>query len=460
RLYFEPITVEDVMNIYENEKPEGVIVQFGGQTPLNIAEKIAELGVKILGTSPESINAAEDRKVFNKIINDLGIPQPPGETAHSMEQAKKVADKIGYPVMVRPSFVLGGRGMAIVYDEKMLLEYVQAAEEVSREHPMLIDKFLNDALEVEVDAICDGTDVYVAAVMEHIELAGIHSGDSACVIPSRNISPKNLKIIHEFSEKLAKALNVIGLINIQYAICDDTVYILEANPRASRTVPYVSKVIGIPIAKVATKVMMGQKLKDLIDLKPKKPKYYAVKEAKFSFNKFPDVDPVLGPEMKSTGEVMGISDSFGMAYLKAMEATEMKLPTKGTVLLSISDGDKRKVLPIVRKLSELGYLLKATKGTKDYLQSHGVKAELAFKINEQRPNLIDDIISNKIQFIINTPSGTFRKGDSSHIRKLAIKQNIPYITTVAAAKAAVEGLEETLTTEYTVKSIQEYHQTI
>lgn len=457
RLYFEPITVEDVLNIYENEKPEGVIVQFGGQTPLNIANKIHEMGVNVLGTSPKRIQDAEDRKLFNQIIEELGIPQPPGHTAHSVGDALKAAESIGYPVMVRPSFVLGGRGMAIVYDKDMLLEYASAAEDVSKEHPMLIDKFLENALEVEVDALCDGKDVRVAAVMEHIELAGIHSGDSACVIPSRNISEKNIKVLEDYSKKLALALDVVGLINIQFAIYNDEVYIIEANPRASRTVPYVSKVIGIPIAKVATKLMLGHRLRDLVDLERSDVPYFAVKEAKFSFEKFPDVDPVLGPEMKSTGEVMGIADSFGLAFHKAMEASGMPLPSSGTVLLSIADRDKTQILPVAKKLADLGYNLKATRGTLQHLQENGIKAEIALKVGDQRPNIIDDIIENRINMVVNTPTGESASATSGYIRKTALKQKIGYITTIAAAKAAVEGLEEIIKNELTVRSIQEYH---
>ena len=457
RLYFEPITAEDVLNIYENEKPEGIIVQFGGQTPLNLAKKISDQGVRILGTSPDSINSAEDRKLFNKIIGELGIPQPEGGTANSVDQAVNVAQKIGYPVMVRPSFVLGGSRMAIVYDENMLREYAEAAADISQEHPMLIDKFLDNALEVEVDAVCDGRDVYLAAVMEHIELAGIHSGDSACAIPSRSISEKNLGKIEEYTKKIALKLNVIGLMNAQYAIHGNEVYILEANPRASRTVPYVSKVIGIPLAKVATKVMMGAKLRDLVDMKRRKPSYYAVKEAVFSFDKFRGVDPILGPEMKSTGEVMGIADSFGLAYLKAEEAAGNRLPDNGRVLLSIADRDKEKMLGVARSLAKLGYELVATAGTYNFLTGHGISCGKANKIGEPRPNIVDEILNGNIQVIINTPTGGPNKGTSGYIRMNAIHHKVPYITTVEAARAAVEGIEAVKSLNYGPKTLQDYH---
>ncbi len=460
RLYFEPITVEDVLNIYENEKPDGVIVQFGGQTPLNIAKRISEYGVKILGTSPESIADAEDRKLFNKIIEDIGIPQPAGGTAFSVDEASKVAAELNYPVMVRPSFVLGGRGMAIVHDEKTLREYAALAAEISEEHPTLIDKFLDNALEVEVDAICDGQDVYIAAIMEHIELAGIHSGDSACVIPSRNISKDNIAVIEDYTTKLAKKLKVIGLMNVQYAIYDGKVYILEANPRASRTVPYVSKVIGVPIAKIATRVMLGERLKDLVNLKRKQIKYHAVKEAVFSFDKFPDVDPILGPEMKSTGEVMGIADSFGLAYYKAMEGSGMKMPLGGRILFSISNRDKPKILNPAKRMARLGYEIVATSGTYEYFQKHGIECSLTKKIDEQRPNLLDEIVNNKIQMIINTPTDGKEQEQSAYIRKNAIRYKIPYITTAEAAKASIDGLEAVKAEKLSVKAIQEYHRPV
>lgn len=460
KLYFEPLTVEDVVNIYEYEKPEGVIVQFGGQTPLNIARELHEMGVKILGTSPESIHLAEDRALFREMITKLGIPQPEGGIARSVEEALEVGRKIGFPLMVRPSFVLGGRGMEIVYNEQMLLEYAKTAVEVSPEYPMLIDKFLEHAIETEVDAIADGEDVYIGAVMEHIELAGIHSGDSACVIPTRTISAQNLAEIEEYTRRIAQAFRVIGLMNIQYAIANGTVYILEANPRASRTVPLVSKVTGVPIAKVATKVMLGKKLRELLDLNwSKRPiPYFGVKEAVFPFDKFPDVDPVLGPEMKSTGEVLGLAPSFGLAFYKAEEAAGMKLPTEGTVLISVADKDKDEILEVATRLNKLGFTIRATRGTKEFLERHGVKADLALKLHEGRPNITDEIRNGQIHLIINTPFGWRGKHDDSYIRQAAIQYKIPYITTTAAALATVAGIETVKCGRAEVKSLQEYHE--
>jgi carbamoyl-phosphate synthase large subunit len=462
KLYFEPLTVEDVVNIYEKEKPEGVIVQFGGQTPLNIARELHESGVKILGTSPDSIHLAEDRELFREMMTELGIPQPDGGIARSVEEALEVARKIGFPLMVRPSFVLGGRGMEIVYDEKMLFDYAQAAVEVSPEYPMLIDKFLEHAIETEVDAIADGEDVYIGAVMEHIELAGIHSGDSACVIPTRTISEQSLAEIEEYTKRIADAFKVVGLMNIQYAIANGKVYILEANPRASRTVPLVSKVTGVPIAKVATKVMLGKKLRDLLNLEWSKRAipYFGVKEAVFPFDKFPDVDPVLGPEMKSTGEVLGIAPSFGLAFYKAEEAAGMRLPSEGTVLLSVADKDKEEIFDVASRLNKLGFTIHATKGTKAFLDSHGIKADLALKLREGRPNITDEICNGQIQLIINTPFGWKGKYDDSYIRQAAIQYKIPYITTTAAALATVAGIEMVKCGHAEVKSLQEYHESL
>ncbi|MBA5942625.1 MAG: carbamoyl-phosphate synthase large subunit [Methanophagales archaeon] len=472
RLYFEPITYEDVMNIYENEQPEGVIVQFGGQTPLNIAKKLHEAGVKILGTSPDSIHLAEDRELFRDMMNECNIPQPEGGTARSVEEALAVGRRIGFPVVVRPSFVLGGRGMEIVYDDKMLFEYAKAAVEVSPEYPILIDKFLDHAIEVEVDAIADGTGtgtgVYIAAIMEHIELAEVHSGDSACVIPPRNLSPENVAVIKDYTEKIATALGVVGLINIQYAIADGKVYVLEANPRASRTVPYVSKVIGVPIAKIAAKVMLGKKLKEMPVLSlDHELSYFGVKEAVFPFVKFRGVDPVLGPEMKSTGEVMGISSSFGLAFHKAEAAADMQLPLRGTVLISVADKDKEEIVEVAERLAALGFKIVATKGTKSFLEKNaagngkgngiGIKCELARKLQEGRPDITDDILNGRIQLIINTPVSRESKVVDSYIRRAAIDHKIPYITTTAAAMATVEGIETMKCGDVGVKSIQEYH---
>lgn len=457
KLYFEPLTVEDVLSIYEKEKPEGVIVQFGGQTPLNIAKELVEAGVKILGTSWESIHTAEDRQKFKVIIQKLGIPQPESETALSEKEAVEKARKIGYPLMVRPSFVLGGRGMRIVYDENMLIDYVKTAIEITPEYPMLVDKFLEQALEVEVDAISDGTDVYLPAVMEHIELAGIHSGDSACVVPSINISKEHLATIDDYSRKIAKELKVVGLMNIQYAIADGKVYILEANPRASRTVPLVSKVMDIQMAKIATQIMLGKKLKDLVPRSSRPITHIGVKEAVFPFYAFPAVDPVLGPEMKATGEVLGMAGSFGLAYYKSQEATGLKLPIQGSVFISVVDREKQFVLRAAKKLHALGFTIKATKGTKEFLDKNNIKAELALKMHEGRPNITDDIANGKVNLIINTPVGRESKYDDSYIRKSAIKYKIPYITTIAAANAAAEGIEAIRSGGIEIKSLQEYH---
>jgi carbamoyl-phosphate synthase large subunit len=457
RLYFEPLTVEDVLSIYEKEKPEGVIVQFGGQTPLNIAKELCDAGVQILGTSPESIHLAEDRQKFKEIIQELDIPQPESGVARSAEEALAVAEKIGYPSMVRPSFVLGGRGMQVVHNKKMFLDYVKTAIEVSPEYPMLIDKFLEQAIEVEVDAVADGEDVYIPTVMEHIELAGIHSGDSACVIPARNISNKNLAVIEDYTKEIAKALKVIGLMNIQYAIAGGKVYILEANPRASRTVPVVSKVMGISMAKIATQVMLGKKLNAIIPVKKKDLSHVGVKEAVFPFNMFPAVDPILGPEMRATGEVMGIASSFGLAFYKAQEAAGMKLPLEGTVLISVADKDKGEIVEVANRLNKLSFKVLATKGTKGFFVKTGIKCELALKLYEGRPNIIDDILNKRIQMIINTPVGRESKYDDSYIRRAAIQHRIPYITTIAAAKATVEGMETAKCGGIEIRSIQEYH---
>jgi len=457
KLYFEPLTVEDVLNIYAKEKPEGVIVQFGGQTPLNIAKELASAGVNILGTSFESIHLAEDRDKFRHVIEKLKIPQPEGDTAISEDEAIEKAHKIGYPLMVRPSFVLGGRGMRVVYDEKMLIDYVKTAINITPEYPMLLDKFLEQALEVEVDAISDGEDVYIPAVMEHIELAGIHSGDSACVVPSRNIPEKHLKTIEEYAKRIATELKVKGLMNIQFAICDDVVYILEANPRASRTVPLVSKVMNIQMAHIATQILLGRKL---ADIKPKQVKnigHLGVKEAVFPFSAYPSVDPVLGPEMKSTGEVLGMAATFGKAYYKAQEATGLKLPTSGSVFISVSDDDKKYIIEPAKKLAELGFKIRATKGTKELLEKNGIASEIAVKMHEGRPNISDDIANRQVNLIINTPVGRVGKYDDSYIRKAAIKFKIPYITTIAAAKAAVEGIADIKSGGIEIKALQDYH---
>ncbi|HSQ86438.1 MAG TPA: carbamoyl-phosphate synthase large subunit, partial [Desulfobacterales bacterium] len=456
KLYFEPLTVEDVLSIYEKEKPEGVIVQFGGQTPLNIASELAEAGVNILGTSPETIDLAEDRDRFRNLMRKLGIPQPKSGMASTVEEALEIAQQIGYPLMVRPSYVLGGRAMEIIQDEEMLLHYVAVAVEVSPERPILIDKFLENAIEAEADAIADGTDAFVPAVMEHIELAGVHSGDSACVIPPISIAEKHIKTINDYTRKIAMELNVVGLMNIQYAIVDDTVYILEANPRASRTVPIVSKVCSISMARIATKIMLGKKISNLgIEQRPIP--HFGVKEAVFPFNMLPEVDPLLGPEMRSTGEVLGLSDSFGMAFYKAQEGTRMSLPVDGTVLITVADKDKPSALEPARLFQELNFKILATNGTHEFLTGYGIDSEPIKKLGYGRPDIVDEIKNKKIQLIINTPSGKESKDDDSYIRKAAIKFNVPYITTTSAAVAAARGIADRRKGQQKVRSLQDYH---
>jgi len=460
KLYFEPLTVEDVLSIYEKEKPDGAIVQFGGQTPLNIAKELQDAGVTILGTSPESIDVAEDRERFKDLMMELGIPQPENDIARSFEGAIEKGEKIGYPLMVRPSYVLGGRGMEVVYDKEMLINYARMAVEVTPDHPILIDKFLENATEVEVDAISDGMDTFTAAVMEHIELAGVHSGDSACVIPSRTITDANIEIIKDYTAKMGRALGVVGLMNIQYAIADDMVYILEANPRASRTVPLVSKVTGIPLANIATQIIaLGKKISDFPELKEYYLPHVAVKEAVFPFNMFPEVDPVLGPEMRATGEVMGISDNFGMAFYKAQDATGTPLPIdpgEGGVLVTVPEWARDKVADAVRKLTGLGFNVYATRGTKEFLDGVGVSCELVLKLQEGRPNIVDAIENRKIQLVFNVPVGRKGKEDDSYIRKAAIKHRIPYITSAEAIVASIEGIEAAMGHRITVKSLQAY----
>jgi len=459
RLYFEPLTVEDVLAIYEKEKPEGVIVQFGGQTPLNIAGELAAEGVRILGTSPETIDLAEDRDRFRKMMEKLDIPEPESGMASTLDEALAIATKIGYPLIVRPSYVLGGRGMEIVYDEDMLRRYLAAAVEVTPERPILIDKFLEDAIESETDAISDGRDVFIPAVMEHIELAGIHSGDSACVIPPISISARHMDTISEYTKRIALELDVVGLMNIQYAIADDVVYILEANPRASRTVPLVSKVCNVSMARIATQLMLGKRLADL-RLKPGRVSHFGVKEAVFPFNMFPEVDPVLGPEMRSTGEVLGLADSFGLAFYKAEEAASQTLPSAGTVLITVSDRDKASIVEVARAFVALGFKVRTTGGTGDFLKSRGIQTEGILKMHEGRPNIVDAIKNSEIQLVINTPSGRLSQHDDSYIRKAAIKYKVPYITTAAAAVAAVKGIAALEKGHGQVKSVQQYHKEI
>ncbi len=460
KLYFEPLTVEDVLSIYNKEKPDGVICQFGGQTPLNIANELQQNGVKIIGTSPETIDLAEDRDLFRKIMEKLEIPQPESGMASTQEEALAIAGRIGYPLMVRPSYVLGGRGMKIVLDEEMLCQYVKAASaDVSPDRPLLIDKFLEDAIEAEADAIADGKDAFVPAVMQHIEYAGIHSGDSACVIPPVVITDDQIKTIEEYTRRIAIEMKVVGLMNIQYAIYQGVVYILEANPRASRTVPLVSKICNIPMAKIATEIMLGKKLADL-DLKKPVFSHFGVKEAVFPFNMFPDVDPVLGPEMRSTGEVLGMADSFGLAFFKSQEATKLNLPTRGKVLITIADRDKDKIVEVAKNFRDMGFGIVSTGGTNKFLATHGIESDEVLKIHEGRPNIVDLLKNKEISLVINTPAGKQSEFDDSYIRKNAIKHNILYITTTAAAYAATAGIKERLNGNYKVKSLQEYHKGI
>ncbi|KJS73470.1 MAG: carbamoyl phosphate synthase large subunit [Desulfotomaculum sp. BICA1-6] len=463
KLYFEPLTVEDVLSIYEKEKPLGVIVQFGGQTPLNIAGELAEAGVKIFGTSPDTIDLAEDRDRFRQIMEKLAIPMPESGMAVNLEEALAIANRVGYPLMVRPSYVLGGRGMEVVYDEEMLRRYLAAAVGVTPERPILIDRFLNNAIEAEADAIADGTDAFVPTVMEHIELAGIHSGDSACAIPPISISAKHMETIIEYTKKIAKELKVDGLMNMQYAIADDQVYVLEANPRASRTVPLVSKVCNISMARMATEIMLagitGQEspVKSLVS---KRIPHFGVKEAVFPFNMFQEVDPVLGPEMRSTGEVLGIADSYELAYYKAQEATQSPLPISGTVLISVTDQDKPAALETAKVFCKMGFTIKATEGTHRFLKEHGIASEEIKKLYQGRPNIVDGITNKQINLVINTPNGKRSQHDDSYIRKTAIKYKVPYITTMAAALASARGIaayKENDAQNGNLKSLQEYH---
>ena len=456
KLYFEPLTVEDVLAIYEKERPDGVVCQFGGQTPLNIARQLQDAGVKIIGTSVDSIELAEDRDRFRQKMEKLGIPQPESGMASTLEDALAISRRIGYPLMLRPSFVLGGRAMEVVHDDASLERYMQAAVDVSPERPILIDRFLENAIEAEADAIADGTDAFVPAVMEHIEEAGIHSGDSACVIPPVSIAAKHIATIEEYTRRIAIELNVVGLMNIQYAICNDTVYILEANPRASRTVPLVSKVCGISMARIATQIMLGKKLKDM-KLEHKKIPHYGVKEAVLPFYFYPEVDPVLGPEMRSTGEVLGMADSFGVAYFKAQDASKSCLPLSGSVLMTVADRDKPAAVAVARRFKELGFSIVATGGTRAFLQQNGIEAAPVSKMHEPRPHIADCIKNGDIQLVINTPLGKSSKEDDSFIRKAAIGYRIPYVTTIAAALSAVQGVAAFKQKAPTVKSVQGYH---
>ena len=461
KLYFEPVTVEDVLQIYENEKPEGIIVQFGGQTPLNIARQLQEAGCRILGTSVDSIDDAEDRDLFHSIMDRLGIPMPESMMASDLDGALKCAEKLGYPLIIRPSFVLGGRGMEVIYDEVMLREYVDKAVGVTPDRPLYLDRFLCHAMECEADALSDGRDVFIPAIMQHIELAGIHSGDSACVLPPVTIPEDAKATITDYTRRIAQELKVVGLMNMQFAIEDGEVYVIEANPRASRTVPLVSKVAGIQMARIATRLMLGETVKGLgLDRKRMIP-YYGVKEAVLPFEKFPEVDPVLGPEMRSTGEVLGLADTFGLAYFKSQEAAGSPLPTEpGKILVSLSEKHADAV-STVRRFVQLGFEVIGTEGTIRFLADHGVKGSVVAKIGEGRPDVLDAIKNREVKVIVNTPSGRRdARADDSRIRQAAIKYKVPYLTTLAASQAAVEGIGAAMSGLGEVKSLQNYHASI
>ena len=457
KLFFEPVTLEDVLHILQTEKPDGVIVQFGGQTPLNLARGLEAAGVPIIGTSPDSIDRAENRDRFQEIVTKLNLNQPDNDTARTVEEALIAARRIGYPVLVRPSYVLGGRSMEIVYDPETLTSFMGKAMLVSPDHPILIDKFLEDAIEVDVDAISDGVNTVVAGIMEHIEEAGIHSGDSACILPPLTISAGLLELIEKQTIMLAAELKVVGLMNIQYAIKEGTLYVLEVNPRASRTVPFVSKAIGVPLAKLATKVMLGRTLPQLGFTKTIKPEYVSVKEAVFPFNRFPNVDILLGPEMKSTGEVMGIDHSFGLAFAKSQMAAGFKMPLTGTVFISAHDYHKDKIVPIAKTFQEIGFKILATRGTAEHLEKHGIKAQLVFKVSEGRPNIVDHIKNGDISMVINTSLGRKSTRDAYHIRRGALTYNILYTTTIAGARALCEATQAIINEDWQVCSLQEYH---
>jgi len=457
KLYFEPLTFEDVLEIVEREQPEGVIVQLGGQTPLKLTRRLEAAGVRILGTSPDAIDIAEDRRRFDKIARELGLTQPPNGTATSVEEALAAAQRIGYPVLVRPSYVLGGRAMQIVYDPPSLQEYFATAVRVSEERPVLIDRFLEDAFECDVDAISDGTRVVIGGIMQHIEDAGIHSGDSACVLPPYLVGAEDMQAMRDQTVSLALALGVVGLINVQYAIKHGVVYVLEVNPRASRTIPFVSKAIGVPLASLAARVMVGETLEDVGLTEEIVPPYVSVKEAVFPFNKFPGTDPVLGPEMRSTGEVMGISDSFGSAFAKSQLAASNGLPLEGVVLITVTDSDKPTVTPIARRFHEMGFRVVATAGTAAYLRARGIPADRIFKVHEGRPNCLDMIVNRDAQLLINTPLGKHAQVDDYLLRQAAIVNRVSYTTTMSAADAASNAILSLRSRRHTVRSLQEWH---
>jgi carbamoyl-phosphate synthase large subunit len=458
RLYFEPLTLEDVLEIVERERPEGLIVQFGGQTPLRLALPLAAAGVRILGTSPDSIDLAEDRQRFGALLAELGIRAPEWGTARDRDEAHRIAQRIGFPLLVRPSYVLGGRAMFVCWDEDSLDAMMQQAVEASPEHPVLLDRFLEDAFELDVDALCDGQRVVIAAVMQHIEEAGIHSGDSACVIPPYHPEvARHEREIREITTRLALALGVRGLVNVQLAIKDGAVYVLEVNPRASRTVPFVAKATGLPMAKIATRLMMGRTLDDLGLIEAPQAAGVFIKQPVFPFTRFPGEDPVLGPEMKSTGEVMGVGASFGEAFLKAQSGAGIELPTAGTVFVSVHDRDKAGLLPVARGLHELGFRIVATAGTAGYLRREGVPAERIFKVNEGRPHVVDQLLSGEIQMVINTPLGAPSYYDERSIRFTALQRRVPLITTLTGAASAVEAIRAARSDGISYRSLQEIH---
>ena len=465
KLFFEPLTLEDVLHIYEREKCWGAIAQFGGQTPLNLALGLQTNGVNIIGTSPQEIEIAEDRKLFAAMLTKLGIPQPPNGLATDEHEALAVAQKIGYPILVRPSFVLGGRAMQIVYSDSELQHYMRFAVEASPERPVLVDKFLEDATEVDVDCIADvgrfaGTDkgtIVIGGILEHIEFAGVHSGDAAMVLPPHTLSPSVIQVIRDYTHAMARELKVIGLMNVQYAVKGDKVYVLEVNPRASRTIPFVSKAIGVPLAKLAAKVMAGKSLKELGFTKEIWPSYWAVKESVFPFNRFPGQDILLSPEMRSTGEVMGLDSDLGIAYAKSQMAAGAPLPLSGHVFLSVSDAHKHEVAEVGKLFAELGFELIATGGTAQVLEAAGLKVRRILKISEGRPNAVDLLKNREIQLVINTPAGETPRADEVRIRTTAVYTNTPIMTTLGGAKAAALGIAALRRNGYAVQTLQEYH---
>jgi carbamoyl-phosphate synthase large subunit len=456
KLYFEPLTYEDVMNIIDAEKPDGIIVQFGGQTPLNLARRLHDSGAPIIGTPVESIERAEDRDEFAAMLTKLGLQQPPNGMAETTEKAVEIAERIGYPVLLRPSYVLGGRAMRITHDREELESFIAEAREAGENRAVLIDKFINDAIEVDVDAVSDGAVTMICGIMEHIEEAGIHSGDSACVLPPHTLSQGTVDEIRRVTQAIAAELRVVGLMNIQYAIHEDTVYVLEVNPRASRTVPFVSKATGVPWAKIAAKVMTGMTLSQIPEARERHLDYFAVKESVLPFNKFPGADTVLGPEMKSTGEVMGLDRDFGIAFVKSQDAAGNRLPRTGTVFISVKPGVYRHFIFIAKKIADMGFKICATEGTSKMLRSNGVNAKVVHKIGEGKPTVVDFIKAGGIQLVINVPAGRRALVHSKPIRSAAVNQGIPYITTLEGAQAAISGMDAVAKETYSVKSIQEY----